>query len=53
LQDIFVVNKADRDGADRLVQSTAAMLALQTFKPGDWRPPISKQKRRLERAFPK
>jgi LAO/AO transport system kinase len=42
IADIFVVNKADRDGADRVVQSIAAMLALQTFKPGDWRPPILK-----------
>jgi LAO/AO transport system kinase len=42
IADIFVVNKADRDGADRLVQSVSAMLALQTVKPGDWRPPILK-----------
>src|SRR5471030_1952299 len=42
IADIFVVNKADRDGADRLVQSVSAMLALQAFKPGDWRPPILK-----------
>jgi len=42
IADIFVVNKADRDGADRLVQSVAGMLALQTFQPGDWRPPIVK-----------
>jgi LAO/AO transport system kinase len=42
IADIFVVNKADRDGADRLVQSVSGMLALQTFKPGDWRPPIRK-----------
>jgi len=42
IADIFVVNKADRDGADRLVQSVAAMLALQTFQPDDWRPPIVK-----------
>ena len=42
IADIFVVNKADRDGADRLVQSVAAMLALQTFEPDDWRPPIVK-----------
>jgi LAO/AO transport system kinase len=40
IADIFVVNKADRDGADRLVQSVAAMLALQAFQPGDWHPPI-------------
>jgi LAO/AO transport system kinase len=42
IADIFVVNKADRDGADRLAQSVSAMLALHTFQPGDWRPPILK-----------
>jgi LAO/AO transport system kinase len=42
IADIFVVNKADRDGADRLAQSVVAMLALQTFEPDDWRPPILK-----------
>ena len=42
IADIFVVNKADREGADRLVQSVAANLALQTFGPGEWRPPILK-----------
>jgi len=42
IADIFVVNKADRDGADRLVQSVAAMLALQTFQAAEWRPPILK-----------
>ena len=42
IADIFVVNKADRDGADRLVQSVAAMLSLQTFQQEDWRPPILK-----------
>jgi LAO/AO transport system kinase len=42
IADIFVVNKADREGADRLVQSVAANLALQTFGPDDWRPPIVK-----------
>ena len=42
IADIFVVNKADREGADRLVQSVSAMLALQAFQPGEWRPPIQK-----------
>jgi LAO/AO transport system kinase len=42
IADIFVVNKSDRDGADRLAQSVAAMLTLQTFQPDDWRPPILK-----------
>ena len=42
IADIYVVNKADREGADRTVQSIAANLSLQTFGPGDWRPPIVK-----------
>jgi LAO/AO transport system kinase len=42
IADIFVVNKADREGADRLVQSVAANLALQSFAAGEWKPPILK-----------
>ncbi len=42
IADIFVVNKADREGADRTVASIEAMLSLQTFAEGDWRPPILK-----------
>jgi LAO/AO transport system kinase len=42
IADIFVVNKADREGADRVAQSVAANLSLQTFQPGDWKPPILK-----------
>jgi LAO/AO transport system kinase len=42
IADIFVVNKADRDGADRLAQSVSAVLALQQFGPTEWRPPILK-----------
>ncbi|HEX5473190.1 MAG TPA: methylmalonyl Co-A mutase-associated GTPase MeaB [Vicinamibacterales bacterium] len=40
--DIFVVNKADRDGANRTVASIEAMLSLQTYAEGEWRPPILK-----------
>jgi len=40
IADIFVVNKADREGADRLVASVEANLSLQTFADGEWRPPI-------------
>jgi LAO/AO transport system kinase len=39
IADIFVVNKADREGADRLVQSVAANLTFQTCGPDDWRLP--------------
>jgi LAO/AO transport system kinase len=42
IADIFVVNKADREGADRLVASVEANLALQAFADGEWRPPIVK-----------
>jgi len=40
IADIFVVNKADRDGADRLVSAVEANLALHTYGASDWRPPI-------------
>jgi LAO/AO transport system kinase len=42
IADIFVVNKADREGADRLVQAVAANLSLQTFAPDEWKPSILK-----------
>jgi LAO/AO transport system kinase len=42
IADIFVVNKADREGADRTVSSIEAMLSLHTYGEGAWRPPIVK-----------
>ena len=42
IADIFVVNKADREGADRTAASIDALLSLQAFGPADWRPPIVK-----------
>ena len=42
IADIFVVNKADREGADRTVASIEALLSLQSFGPQEWRPPIVK-----------
>ena len=42
IADIFVVNKMDRDGADRTVAGIEAMLALGTYGPNDWRPVILK-----------
>jgi LAO/AO transport system kinase len=42
IADIFVVNKADREGADQVVQSVTASLSLQTFAEGEWRPPVLK-----------
>jgi LAO/AO transport system kinase len=40
IADIFVVNKADREGADRTIASIEAMLSLESFAAGRWRPPI-------------
>jgi LAO/AO transport system kinase len=40
IADIFVVNKADREGADRLVTAIEATLALHSYGTGEWRPPI-------------
>jgi LAO/AO transport system kinase len=42
IADIFVVNKADREGADRLVSAIEANLALHAYDAGQWRPPILK-----------
>jgi LAO/AO transport system kinase len=42
IADIFVVNKADREGAERLVSAVESNLALQMYGAGEWRPPILK-----------
>jgi LAO/AO transport system kinase len=40
--DIFVVNKADREGADRVVQAVASNLSLKSYDASEWKPPILK-----------
>jgi LAO/AO transport system kinase len=52
IADIFVVNKADREGADRTVMSIKAMLTLHTFGSGEWRPPILKTEATSGRGIP-
>ncbi len=42
IADIFVVNKADREGAARMVSSIQAMLALQAVPAGGWVIPVLK-----------
>src|SRR5256714_13335799 len=37
--DVFVVNKADRDGADATYRDIQGMLGLVSRQPGEWRPP--------------
>ncbi|HEX6473089.1 MAG TPA: methylmalonyl Co-A mutase-associated GTPase MeaB [Streptosporangiaceae bacterium] len=38
--DIFVVNKADRDGAQQAVRDLRMMVALAERAPDEWKPPI-------------
>jgi LAO/AO transport system kinase len=52
IADIFVVNKADRDGADRTVASIEAMLSLESYGEGRWRPPIVKTEATTGRGVP-
>jgi LAO/AO transport system kinase len=40
IADLFVVNKADRDGADRTVAEVEAVLSLHEYRDEDWRPPV-------------
>ena len=42
IADIFVVNKADREGADRLVSAIESNLSLHAYAAEQWRPPILK-----------
>ena len=40
IADIFVLNKADREGADRLASAIETNLSLRTYREDEWRPPI-------------
>lgn len=40
IADVFVVNKADRDGADRALAEIEGMLSLRERETGEWRPPV-------------
>ncbi len=42
IADIFVVNKADRDGADAAYRDIQGMIGLGERAPGQWRPPVIK-----------
>ncbi len=38
--DLFVVNKADRDGAQAVVRDLRSMVAMAVREPGEWKPPV-------------
>jgi len=40
IADVFVVNKADRDGADQTYHDIQGMIGLGERGPGDWRPQV-------------
>ena len=40
IADVFVVNKADQAGADRTAAEIEAVLHLNEYGPGEWRPPV-------------
>ena len=40
IADIFVVNKADREGTDRTIAEIESLLGLHPYDEGEWRPPI-------------
>ena len=52
IADIFVVNKCDRDGAERMVTSIESNLALQSYGEGEWRPPIVKTEATTGKGVP-
>jgi LAO/AO transport system kinase len=40
IADVFVVNKADRDGADATYRDIQGMIGMGERQPGQWRPPV-------------
>jgi methylmalonyl-CoA epimerase len=52
IADVFVVNKADRDGADRTAASIETMLSLEEWPAGEWRPPIVRTEAITGRGVP-
>ncbi|MGA6993975.1 MAG: methylmalonyl Co-A mutase-associated GTPase MeaB [Candidatus Deferrimicrobiaceae bacterium] len=40
IADIFVVNKSDREGADRTRQELETMVSMNPYREGEWVPPV-------------
>lgn len=40
IADIFVINKADKGGADRIAAEVEAMLSMKQYAKSDWKPPV-------------
>lgn len=52
IADIFVVNKADREGADRTAASIEMMLSLDDAMSEGWRPPVMRTEATTGRGVP-
>ena len=50
IADVFVVNKADRDGADATYTDIQGMIALGERGPGEWRPQVIRVRGRSRRG---
>ena len=55
IADVFVINKSDKDGSDRLRREIKTMLSLGEYDEDDWKPPvvhtIATQSDGLEKLF--
>ena len=40
IADIFVINKADRDGSDKAKREIETMVSMSAFEEGEWKPPV-------------
>ncbi len=49
--DLFVVNKADREGADRTVRELATMLEMNKYKKGAWLPKVLRTEAHCNRGI--
>lgn len=50
--DLFVINKADREGADKTVREMEIMLDMNNYPEGAWRPPVLKTEAIHHRGIP-
>ncbi|MCL5966523.1 MAG: methylmalonyl Co-A mutase-associated GTPase MeaB [Deltaproteobacteria bacterium] len=41
IADIFVVNKADREGAEKARRELETMIGMNSYAPGEWIPPVA------------
>lgn len=51
IADVFIVNKCDLPGADKLYSDLVATLKMRSYEPEDWKPPVlmaSAQNRQLD-----